>query len=82
MKRHLRPLIERALRRLPVARVSFAVIELWRIRKPAFDRAAFAWRVDAFPTKSIGMAGRPGTDAIMDYLAGDDWQHEDLYLWH
>ena len=61
--------------------VEVAIIELWRIRKPDFDRAAFIQRIDAFPNKSLG-PGRPTTTTeILVFLNADDWRHTDLYLW-
>src|SRR6185312_12386817 len=62
-------------------RVDLAIVELWRIRKPAFDRTVFFDRIDAFPNKSIGRGNRSTTADVMDFLKGDDWHFEDLYLW-
>ncbi|MEJ0018698.1 MAG: FkbM family methyltransferase [Acetobacteraceae bacterium] len=62
-------------------RIDVAVVELWRIRKPSFDQAEFARRMDDFPNRSIGVGNRSSTADILDYLSGDDWQFEDLYLW-
>ncbi len=62
-------------------RVELAVIELWRIGKPAFDRDAFRRRIEAFPNKSIGLGQRHATDDVLAFLSGEDWQHADLYLW-
>ena len=62
-------------------RVELAVIELWRIRKPAFDREAFRRRIEAFPNRSIGLGQRHTTDDILAFLSGEDWHHADLYLW-
>ncbi len=62
-------------------RVELAVIELWRIRKPAFDGDAFRRRMEAFPNRSIGLGQRHDTDQILAFLSGTDWHHADLYLW-
>jgi FkbM family methyltransferase len=63
------------------ARVEIAIVELWRIKKPAFDRAAFAQRIDAFANKSIGIGKSSTTTEILEFLDGDDYHHDDLYLW-
>jgi FkbM family methyltransferase len=63
------------------ARVEIAIVELWRIKKPAFDRDAFAQRIDMFPHKSIGIGKSSTTAEILEFLDGDDYHHDDLYLW-
>lgn len=61
--------------------VHCASIEVWRIRKPAFDWDAFAARVEDFPHKALG-TGNPVTTAdVLAYLDNDDWTFTDLYLW-
>lgn len=62
-------------------RVDAATVELWRIKKPHFDQDAFCRRLDAFTNKSIGVGNRNTTAEILDFLRGDDWRHDDLYLW-
>jgi FkbM family methyltransferase len=62
-------------------RVDLAILELWRIAKPGFDRDAFRRRMAAFPNLSIGVARPAGVEEVMDYLSGDDYGFEDLYLW-
>ena len=62
-------------------RVELAVIELWRIHKPDFDRGAFRHRIEAFPNRSIGLSQSHTTDDILASLDGEDWHHADLYLW-
>jgi FkbM family methyltransferase len=62
-------------------RIDVAVVELWRINKPHFDREMFCRRLDAFSNKSIGGGSRSTTAEILDFLQGDDWRHDDLYLW-
>ena len=65
------------------SRVDAAVIELWRIEKPPFDRAAFERRLDAFPHRAIGAdgGGTATTGEVMDYLAGVDGAARELFLW-
>ena len=63
------------------SRLDAAIVELWRIRKPAFDRAAFAERLDSFVNKSIGLAAPCSTADVLAYLESEDWDHADLYLW-
>jgi FkbM family methyltransferase len=61
-------------------RVQVALIEIWRIAKPDYDRAAFEERVASFPNRLLG--GREVTAAdVLDYLSSDDWQFDDLLLW-
>jgi FkbM family methyltransferase len=62
-------------------RVDVAIVELWRIKKPYFDQAAFCRRIEAFPNKSIGLGNRNTTADILEFLSGDDWHYADLYLW-
>ena len=65
------------------SKVDAAIIELWRIRKPPFDRAAFERRLDAFPRKALGIdpGGSATTREVIDYLAGDDGTARELFLW-
>ncbi len=63
------------------SQVSFAIVELWRIFKPVFDRDLLARRFDCFPNKSIGLGKSVTTGEVMNYITGTDWAHEDLYLW-
>jgi FkbM family methyltransferase len=62
-------------------RVDIAIVELWRIRKPAFDRSAFLRRIDGFAYKSIGIDHAHSTKDVAAFLDGEDWEHADLYLW-
>jgi FkbM family methyltransferase len=62
-------------------RVDAAVVELWRIKKPRFDQDAFCRRIDGFGKKSIGIGNLCTTAEILQFLHGDDWRHQDLYLW-
>ncbi len=63
------------------SRISFAIIELWRIGKPDFDRIAFEQRISMFPNLAIGSKPRKSTGEVFDYLNGRDRAHQDLYLW-
>lgn len=63
------------------ARVDLAVVELWRIAKPVFDRDAFMRRIGAFPNMTIGTDRRVTPAEVMAFLDGDDYAHDDLYLW-
>ena len=61
-------------------RVHVAVVELWRIRKGQAIPSGFLDKVADMPNRLIG--GRPASPHdVAAYLAGEDWAHEDLYLW-
>lgn len=62
-------------------KVDMAIVELWRINKPDFDRAEFCLRLEAFPNKTLGIDNRCTSSDILEYLQGDDYAHTDLYLW-
>jgi len=62
-------------------RVDVALMEMWRIGKPAYDRQAFHDRLTAFPNRRLGDRENVSPDEIIDYLAGDDWQFQDLLMW-
>jgi FkbM family methyltransferase len=62
-------------------RVDLAILELWRIAKPGFDRDIFRHRLAAFANLSIGVDRPVGVEEVMDYIAGEDYAFEDLYLW-
>ena len=62
-------------------RVECAIIELGRITKPSFDVEGFRARIESFPHRAIGETSAVSTQDVMDYLAGTDWEHNDLYLW-
>jgi FkbM family methyltransferase len=62
-------------------RVHCAIIELWRIAKQSFDVEAFRARIESFPHRAIGRKAPVSTEEVMAYLAGTDWEHNDLYLW-
>ena len=62
-------------------RIDFAIIELWRIKKPDFDRDAFCRRIESFPNCSIGLGHNHSTADVLEFLSGDDWRHDALYLW-
>jgi FkbM family methyltransferase len=63
------------------ANVQVAIVELWRIQKPGFDADAFRAKLDAFPNRRIGSGPQVTADAVMAYLGGTDYAHDDLYLW-
>jgi FkbM family methyltransferase len=70
--------------RIPMSvwrRVDFAVMEIWRIEKPPFDRDAFAEIVRSFPHWSFRGAKNPPVEEILEYAGGSDWMFYDLYLW-
>lgn len=62
-------------------RVDVALMEMWRISKPEYDREAFCARLESFPNRQLG--GREGVSVaeVVEYLSGDDWQFQDLLLW-
>lgn len=62
-------------------RVRCAIVELWRIRKKAYDVDAFRARIENFPNRSIELTRPVSADEVLEYLSGDDWAHVDLYLW-
>ncbi len=62
-------------------KVEAAVVELWRIEKPDFDRQAFRERIAAFPHRRIGKTWMASVDEVEIFLLGKDWAHDDLYLW-
>ena len=60
-------------------RVDVAVVELWRIRRGPTP-PGFLEKVADMPNRRI--AGAPvSVDDVAAYIAGDDWTHEDLFLW-
>jgi FkbM family methyltransferase len=61
-------------------RVDVALLEMWRIAKPEYERDAFRERLEAFPNRALGGC-QVSVPEIIDYLAGDDWQFKDLLLW-
>ena len=70
--------------RIPLAiwrKVVFAVLEIWRIEKPAFDAQAFAEIVRSFPHWSFRGVRNAPVEEILEYSAGTDWMFYDLYMW-
>lgn len=63
------------------SRVDIAMLEMWRIDKPAFDRDAFRERLEAFPHRQLGPLGLVSVAEIEAYLAASDWTYCDLFLW-
>ncbi|MBC7799977.1 MAG: FkbM family methyltransferase, partial [Gemmatimonadaceae bacterium] len=61
-------------------RVEFAMIELWRIRKDATVPRGFLDRVADMPHRRLG-GQAVSADTVAEYLSGDDWAHDDLFLW-
>jgi len=61
-------------------RVDVALIEMWRIDKPEYDRRAFCDRIESFPNRQLGDR-MVTTSEVMDYLSEKDWQFLDLLLW-
>jgi FkbM family methyltransferase len=76
---------EAIISRVPDAlwdRVDLAIVELWRIDKPAFDEDEFRRRIAAFPHRGIGSTrNQVSVEDVMEYLAGRDYAYSDLYLW-
>ncbi|GAB0119320.1 FkbM family methyltransferase [Acidisoma sp. 7E03] len=75
---------ERIISAVPWAhwrRIDCAIVEVWRISKPTLDWDAFAARIEDFPNRSLGIGNPVSTDAVLDYLRGQDGAHTDLYLW-
>lgn len=62
-------------------RVDVAVLELWRIRKPNETRQSFLDKIASFPNISLGLDRTVTAADVGDYIDGEDWTHEDLYLW-
>jgi FkbM family methyltransferase len=62
-------------------KVEAAVVELWRIEKPDYDRQAFRERIASFPHRRIGKTWTASVDEVEIFLLGKDWVHDDLYLW-
>ena len=70
--------------RIPLAiwsRIAFACLEIWRIEKPAYDKARFRDIIESFPHRSFrGVVDGPVAN-ILDFTTGTDWMFYDLYLW-
>jgi len=62
-------------------RIDVALIEVWRIAKPDFDRDAFRQRLEDFPHRQLGEAKGVTPDEILEYLSGDDWEFKELLMW-
>ena len=62
-------------------RVKLAIIELWRIEKPDFDRAAFLEKISDFKYMSIGINNVVRPEEVMNFIDSIDGHYEDLYLW-
>jgi len=62
-------------------KVRCAVIEVWRIDKPDFDKKEFCRRIDSFANKQLGDEKISSSEDVMAYLASRDRAHTDLLLW-
>jgi FkbM family methyltransferase len=62
-------------------KVEVALIEMWRIEKPEYDKAALYERLESFPNRKLGDSENVSPGQITDYLSGTDWQFLDLLLW-
>jgi hypothetical protein len=56
-------------------------MELWRIRKPIETRQSFLDKIASFPNISMGPDRRVTVADVANYLEGEDWTFDDLYLW-
>ena len=63
------------------SRVEVALLEMWRIAKPDYDKFAFRDRLAYFPNRMLGNDEGVSVEAIMTYLDSDDWQFLNLVLW-
>lgn len=62
-------------------RVDVALLEMWRIDKPEYDRDAFRKRLAEFPYRQLGDDENVSIDQILAYLGGRDWAFKDLLMW-
>lgn len=62
-------------------RIDVALIEIWRIAKPNFDRDAFRLRLESFPNRQLDDKPDVSPDEILTYLSGNDYTHKDLLMW-
>lgn len=62
-------------------RVDVAIMELWRIAKPDFDKDEFCRKIMSFEHRSLGERVGVTPAEVMEYLTSDDWQFKDLLLW-
>jgi FkbM family methyltransferase len=62
-------------------RIDVAILEMWRIMKPDYDRDAFARRLESFPHRQLGEVHGVSVSDVIEYLSGDDWAFKDLLLW-
>lgn len=62
-------------------KIDVAVLEMWRIAKPEYDRDAFRARIQNFPNRRLGDDVGVSAEDIENYLQGDDWNFKDLLLW-
>jgi len=64
------------------------MIEIWNIKKPAFDKAVFASVLDRFPNKILLANAdtrvsetRVSTTDVVNYINSGNRQHRDLAFW-
>ena len=64
------------------ARVHAGVMELWRIARPAADRARLGAILQGFPVRRLSDAPEreASVEEILDYVAGDDRRQQDLFF--
>ena len=63
-------------------RVECAIIELWRIPKPTYDRGEFLRKISLFERRRLNEWTNISDDDIAAYIEGTDGDHGDLYLWN
>lgn len=61
-------------------RVRCGVMEIWRIERPAFDRARLAQIIGGFAVRRFGDQPERNLEVgeILEYSAGKDYRHQDL----
>jgi FkbM family methyltransferase len=63
------------------SRIDVALMEMWRIAKPAYDKQALIDRIESFPNRQLGDRSGVSARDVLDYLSGSDWAFQDLLLW-
>jgi len=81
-------LIATAIRSEVWENVFAGMIEIWNIKKPAFDKAVFASVLDRFPNKILLANAdtrvsetRVSTTDVVNYINSGNRQHRDLAFW-
>jgi FkbM family methyltransferase len=62
-------------------KVDVALVEMWRIEKPDYDREAFLERIESFPHRKLGDHYGITAGEVADFLAASDWHFLDLLMW-